>query len=140
LVHESILHRRAGAGIGHGGTHIDIKFGLKNHGPLDAGEETAPTHLRVGLVGTEETIDSVKTWFKRCRTEVAAKTRRKRQPNLFPRFPGFSTDSPFLASVVFHDRWCSAIRQREGDATNPVGTGARPSPSRTPGAGSGPGP
>jgi hypothetical protein len=102
-----------GLEFGHGGTHVDIKFGLMEHGPLDAGEDTAPTQLRVGLVGSEGTIDAVKTWFERCRTDVVAKTKKNRQPKLFPRFPGFSTDSPFRASVVFHDRWCSAIRQRK---------------------------
>lgn len=100
--------------FGNGGTHVDIRFGLMQHGPLDVGEKTAPNQLKVGVVGTQETIDSVKEWFERCRGEVDAKSNR--QPNLFPRFPGFSDDSPFKASLVFHDRWCSAIRQREVDA------------------------
>ena len=102
--------------FGHGGTHVDIRFGLMQHGPLDLGEATAPTHLRVGLVGTQESIDAVRGWLERCRNEVAAKTRKNRQPRLFPRFPGFSMETPFGASIVFHDRWCSPIRQREVDA------------------------
>lgn len=35
--------------------------------------------------------------------------------NLFPAFPGYSETSPFHSSLVFHDRWCSPIRQREID-------------------------
>jgi len=95
----------------HTGTHVDIRYGIMRHGPLDLGEETAPTQLRVGLVGTEETISAVRAWFDRCRNGIEAKP--SKLTNLFPRFPGFSDESPFKASLVFHDRWSSPIKQRE---------------------------
>jgi hypothetical protein len=41
--------------FGRGGTHVDIRYGLMRHGPLDIDEASAPTQLKVGLVGTEET-------------------------------------------------------------------------------------
>ncbi|MGC2331046.1 MAG: hypothetical protein WA581_06315, partial [Candidatus Acidiferrales bacterium] len=99
--------------FGNGGTHVDIRYGILRHGPLDLGETTAPTQLRVGLVGTEETIAAVKEWLDRCRGGIAAK--QTKLSNLFPPFPGFSPASPFQAQLVFHDRWCSPIRQREFD-------------------------
>lgn len=81
------------------------------HGPLDIGENTAPTQLKLGLIGTEQTIGAIRTWLERCRTGVDAK--QSKLANLFARFPGFSDTSPFRSTLVFHERWCSAIRQRE---------------------------
>jgi len=100
--------------FGNGGTHIDIRYGLMGHGPLDLGETSAPSQLRVGLVGTEETITAFRQWLDRCRSGIAAK--QSKLSNLFPPFPGFSEDSSFHASLVFNERWCSPIRQREVDA------------------------
>jgi hypothetical protein len=100
--------------FGNGGTHVDIRYGLTRHGPLDLGEASAPSQLKVGLVGTEETIAGIRQWFDRCRDGIAAK--KSKLSNLFPPFPGFSENSSFHASLVFHDRWSSPIRQREVDA------------------------
>ncbi len=65
-------------------------------------------------MGTEETLAAIRHWFDSCRDGIAAK--QSKLLNLFPAFPGFSESSPFHASLVFHDRWSSAIRQREVDA------------------------
>lgn len=100
--------------FGNGGTHVDIRYGLMRHGPLDLGETSAPSQLKVGLVGTEETIAGIRQWFDRCRDGISAK--QSKLSNLFPPFPGFSENSSFHASLVFHDRWSSPIRQREVDA------------------------
>ena len=100
--------------FGNGGTHVDIRYGIMRHGPLDLNDASAPCQLRVGLVGTEETIVALREWFDRCKTGVAAK--QSKLSNLFPPFPGFSESSPFHSSLVFHERWCSPIRQREFDA------------------------
>src|SRR5580704_5240290 len=99
--------------FGRGGTHVDIRYGLMRHGPLDIEETSAPTQLRVGVIGTEETIAAIRSWFERCKESVEAK--KSKLVNLYPAFPGFSEDSPFHSSLVFHDRWCSAIRQRDID-------------------------
>jgi hypothetical protein len=97
--------------FGSGGTHVDIRYGIMRHGPLDCGDTTAPSLLRVGLIGTEETIAALREWLDRCRAGIPAK--QSKLTNHFPSFPGFSDDSPFRSSLVFHDRWCVAIRQRE---------------------------
>jgi hypothetical protein len=99
--------------FGGGGTHVDIRYGIAQHGPLDIGETTAPTALRVGIVGTDETIGALREWLEKCRGGVTAK--ESKLGNLFPAFPGFSDISAFRSSLIFHDRWCSAIRQREVD-------------------------
>ena len=38
--------------FGDGGTHVDMRYGLAQYGPLDVGDTKAPTQLRLGLIGT----------------------------------------------------------------------------------------
>jgi hypothetical protein len=97
--------------FGGGGHHIDVRFGLMQHGPLDRGMSTAPAQLRVGIVGTEETIEGVQKWLEKTRSGTPAKD--SRLANLFPPFPGFSNDSCFGSSLVFHERWLAPIHKRE---------------------------
>lgn len=99
--------------FGGSGTHVDIRYGLLRYGPLDIGEPTSPIQLKVGVVGTDETIGAIRNWFEHCKAGIEAK--KSRLGNLFAPFPGFSEDSIFQSSLVFHDRWCSSIRQREID-------------------------
>jgi len=99
--------------FGNGGTHVDIRHGLLHYGPLDLGETSAPNQLRIGLIGTEESISSIREWLDRCREGVAAK--QSKLKNLFPLFPGFNQNTSFRSSLVFNDRWSSPIRQREVD-------------------------
>ncbi len=100
--------------FGGGGTHVDMRYGLAQYGPLDIGDTKAPTQLRLGLIGTDETVSAIRQWFDRCRAGVAGKD--SKLVNLFPGFPGFTNDVAFRSSLVFHDRWCASIRQREIDA------------------------
>ncbi len=100
--------------FGSGGTHIDVRFGISQFGPLDLGDTRAPTQLRVGLVGTDITIDAMMSWLERCKSGIERKD--SKLTNLFPAFPGFSEDVSFRAALVFNDRWCSSIRQHEIDA------------------------
>jgi len=91
--------------------HVDVRFGLATHGPLDVGTATAPTEIRVGLVGTTETIEGIRGWLLKCRDGIAAK--RTRLVNLFPPFPGFTRDSPMQSELIFDDRWIGTITSRE---------------------------
>src|SRR5436190_23488762 len=83
--------------FGGNGRHIDIRFGIMDNGPLDRTRGTAPRRIRVGLVGSADTIEGTLAWLNRCKSGVAAKP--SRQPNLFPRFPGFAADLGFLAEL-----------------------------------------
>jgi len=90
------------------GAHIDIRFGLSQRGgPLDAGTSTAPANIRVGIVGTSQTIEGVQKWLEVCRNGVAAK--QTRLVNLFPAFPGFNRESVFRSSLSFDERWMVRI-------------------------------
>jgi hypothetical protein len=92
------------------GNHVDIRFGLMNHGPFDVTSDLAPRAIRVGIVGTPETVDGLLTWLERCRGEIAAK--ESKQPNLFPRFPGFSPDCGFRSTLVLDPRLHRTIPQK----------------------------
>lgn len=100
--------------FGGGGTHVDVRFGIMQFGPLDRGTPVAPTQIKVGIVGTDETIEGVKNWLEQCRQGIIAK--ESRLSNLFPPFPGFTEQSCFGASLVFHDRWFARIHKREIDS------------------------
>lgn len=87
------------------GTHVDIRFGLKNYGPITFDDPTAPREIRLGFVGTPTTIQGVKDWLETSRIGIPAKESRK--PNLFPAFPGFGPNS------CFHCEWiCTAKLER----------------------------
>src|SRR5690349_12108475 len=78
--------------------HIDIRFGIMNYGPLDVGSESAPNRIRIGTIGSPETVEGTVRWLETCRQEIPAK--ESNQPNLFPRFPGFSDDQGFRSTLV----------------------------------------
>lgn len=80
------------------GNHIDIRFGLMLRGPLDYNTPSAPRQVRVGIVGTNYTIDGVSAWLEKCRGEIPGKESKK--PNLFPRFPGFNPQESFQSELV----------------------------------------
>ncbi len=95
------------------GRHIDIRFGLMNHGPLDFESAVAPKQIKLGVVGTPETIEGVQQWLERCRSGIAAKPSKR--PNLFPRFPGFGPETRLVADLVLDSRLQRAIPQAEFD-------------------------
>jgi hypothetical protein len=96
--------------FGSSGRHIDIRFGIMEHGPLDRTRGTAPRRIRVGLVGSSETIEGTLAWLSRCKNGVAAKL--SRQPNLFPRFPGFTSDLGFLSELLTEEQLQRALPNR----------------------------
>jgi hypothetical protein len=97
--------------FGSQGKHVDIRFGLKNYGPVTAFEPAAPSQIKVGLVGTSDTIAGVTKWLERCRNGLPAKQSKK--PNLFPEFPGFTTDGCFRCECVSTSNFEGTINQRD---------------------------
>jgi len=79
--------------------HIDIRFGLMNYSPLDFDSDDAPKRIRIGIVGSAASIEGLRDWLERCREEIPAK--QSRQPNLFPKFPGFSSEVGFCSELAF---------------------------------------
>lgn len=93
------------------GKHVDIRFGLKNYGPVTFDVDTAPKGIQVGFVGTSKTIQGVKDWMESARNGVAAKATKK--PNFFPAFPGFGKESCFQCDWITSERLMRAIPARE---------------------------
>jgi hypothetical protein len=95
------------------GRHVDIRFGLMNHGPLDVASPSAPKRIRCGIVGTPETVEGLVQWLERCRGEIAEKDSER--GNLFPRFPGFNDDATFRSSLVLEPRLQRTVANRTLD-------------------------
>ena len=95
------------------GRHIDIKFGLMNYGPFDFDNSLAPKKIKLGIVGTPETIEGVAAWLEKCRDGISAK--QSKRPNLFPRFPGFGEEMSLCADFVLDDQLQRAIPQNYFD-------------------------
>ena len=93
--------------------HIDIRFGLMNYGPFDYASRLTPREIRLGFVGTPQTIQGVEAWLGRCKDGIAAK--KSNQPQLFPKFPGFGPDVSFRASFSTSSQLHRPIPQREFD-------------------------
>jgi hypothetical protein len=95
-----------------GGQHIDIRFGIMNYGPLDFDLTVSPKQINLGIVGSKESVEGVRRWLERCRTEILAKSSKRdpgkpnKQPNLFTRFPGFAPDTGFRSTLIMDDTLC----------------------------------
>ena len=83
-----------------GQKHVDIRFGLSSYGPLDLLSDLAPKSIRLGLVGTSESIDGFAKWVERCAQGVPAKV--SKQPHLFPAFPSMDGKTAFHCDLVMH--------------------------------------
>jgi hypothetical protein len=100
------------------GRHIDIRFGIMNYGPLDFHSRVAPHDVALGIIGSTESIEGVRLWLERCRKEIPAKQNKddpekeSHQPNLFPRFPGYSAEESFRSSLIMDDRFCRDFQKR----------------------------
>ncbi|MBC24702.1 MAG: hypothetical protein CMJ32_12415 [Phycisphaerae bacterium] len=113
--------------FGEGHRHIDIRHGLIDFGPFDHGMTGAPTSVRVGLIGDNETTEGMGEWFARCRTGIEAKA-DTRLTNLYPPFPGILADGPFRIEFTLADhdvRTISARALKKLTGTTPLGLADR---------------
>lgn len=93
------------------GTHVDIRFGLRDFGPITVDVGTAPKNIQVGFVGTQATIQHVRDWMQVCRDGIPQTPSKK--PKFRPAFPGFGPETCFRCNWVSDARLERAIRQRE---------------------------
>ena len=104
----------------YGGRHTDPRHGIDFFGPADL-LDTPVSVIRVGIVGTQESIDGVKRWLDRCRSEIPAK--ESPLAALYVPFPGFDSDRTFRSVIETSPRFERAIPKRHLDAldgTNPL--------------------
>lgn len=96
------------------GRHIDIKFGLMNYGPLDFEVPVSPKRIKLGIVGTPESIEGVQSWVEKIKDGIEAK--RSKRPNLFPRFPGFGEDRLLCAELILDNQLYRSIPDKSFSA------------------------
>lgn len=74
--------------FGDGKTHIDPKLGLTLYGPLKAegSNVPAPMSIKVGIIGTGETVDLASNWLERLEGKI---TGSNEDPFQCASFPGF---------------------------------------------------
>lgn len=96
------------------GRHIDIKFGLMNYGPLDFEVPASPKRIKLGIVGTPESIEGVQSWVEKIKDGVEAK--KSKRPNLFPKFPGFGDDRLLCAGLILDSQLHRSIPDKNFSA------------------------
>ncbi len=84
--------------FGGGGRHIDIRFGIRDYGPFDLQSQRSPKEVRIGLIGSGETVEGVTRWIERCVQGIPQKETKK--PNLFPAFPAVTPTSSFCCNFA----------------------------------------
>lgn len=97
--------------FGNGGRHIDIRFGMMHHKPLDYGLSSAPKDIKLGIVGSSETVEGLQAWLERCKQGIEAK--RSKQPYLFPDFPGYGETDTLPTDISSDSRRNATISNRE---------------------------
>lgn len=73
----------------------DPKTGIAAHGPFRSTGDSALAQIRVGIIGTGETIQNAQRWLDRCRRHIHPQADAEADPYLFPSFPGFETPQGF---------------------------------------------
>lgn len=94
-----LLHPEPDLEFGNGGRCADIRFGIGHYGIYDFNIPRRPKQIKLGFVGTDETISSLIEWLDKCRNGVEAKT--SKQPRLYPPFPGFAPTHGFFSTLIW---------------------------------------
>jgi hypothetical protein len=92
------------------GCHVDIRQGLALYGPLDS-DSLSTRRIRLGFVGSQQTVDGIVDWLDKCKKGLPAKT--SRQPNLFPPFPGMGDNSPFKTTLEINSGMTGLLSSRD---------------------------
>ncbi|MHC5822553.1 MAG: argonaute/piwi family protein, partial [Nostoc sp.] len=99
--------------FGNGGRHIDIRFGMMHYKPLDHDSTSAPKDIKLGIVGSSETVEDLEIWLEKCRQGIEAKN--SKQPYLFPEFPGFGEENNLPAAISVDSRRNVVISNKDID-------------------------
>lgn len=90
------------------GFHVDPKAGIARYGPRSLNLPRHPGKVRVGVIGTGETIGLACRWILENAEGVSGDAKH-------PEFPGFQQDRGFFSSVQFGDEWVEQVTQSELD-------------------------
>jgi hypothetical protein len=93
------------------GNHSDIRYGLKDYGPIGFSSGPNAETIRIGFVGTAATIEGVYDWMSRARGGVPERASKK--PRFRFAFPGFGLESPFRCEWTTEPRLKRAVDPRK---------------------------
>ena len=98
--------------FGHKGEEKDPKLGLKHFGPYFSSDErmSSPMRVRVGIVGTGETITLTKRIISVLRREIKSMEENRW---LYPDYPGFRHDNEINCEFLNSDGWNEIITTSE---------------------------
>jgi len=89
--------------------HVDPRYGILAAGPRSYDPiDKHPGSIRIGLIGTAESIEMAHNWLQRGAAGVDG------DENYF-RFPGFRSDRGFRSNLEFSDSWNAQLYQSEVD-------------------------
>jgi hypothetical protein len=90
-----------------GKQHIDPKLGVLNFGPKSYSPiKRHPSLVRVGFIGSAETIEIAKQWMEKTAQGVLGDDKH-------PAFPGFQKERGFFSELVFDDAWIGQLNRSE---------------------------
>jgi len=94
------------------GTHICPRAGIDKHGVYDIRLSARREKLLVGAIGTSDNLSKFSDWIARCAQPIEGKAGSS-QPELFPRFCGFSKKTGYRADLVLEDEITRSLGNSE---------------------------
>ena len=93
--------------FGDGQQHIDPKFGIAQFGPFSYSPmKRHPSQVKVGFIGSAETIETAKKWLENCALGVPGDEKHLE-------FPGFNRERGFFSELLFDDDWIAQLNRNE---------------------------
>jgi len=90
--------------FGDGGRHVDPRYGLMTHGPL----QPKPGDLvRIGVIGTSETVEGFSGYIDRAMIGIDGEN--PHLGNLHPGFPGMGNSNPFRSRFEVPRESCRSV-------------------------------
>ena len=111
--------------FGDRGFHVDPRYGLCQHGPL---QPMPGDRVSIGVIGTAETYEGFEAWMEKLTSSIPAKSAKL--PNLFPPFPGLGNQNPFRCRFEVNSAARRILPLRDIGSIVRIQITARPSPRR----------
>jgi len=89
-----------------GGECVDPRLGISTFGPESFGSSRHPSTIRIGFIGTADTIDASKEWLRHVSQGISEN--EGEQP-----FPGIRDDRGFFSDLAFSNEWDESLTQTE---------------------------
>ncbi|MBF2063658.1 MAG: hypothetical protein IGS39_04390 [Calothrix sp. C42_A2020_038] len=81
------------------------------HKPLDYNSTSVPKEIKLGIIGSSETVDGLNIWLEKCSQGIEAKN--SKQVNLFPEFPGWGGEKILPTQISIDSRRNSIISNKD---------------------------